>query len=260
MPRTGFPVPPFARACLDAAAQGWGASFTHPFVLALAEGTLEPARFRFYQMQDARNLEAFADATALIATRWPDPTDKLWFIDAARMALVVESSLHRGYGETLGYTAEDVARVALTPSNRAYQDHMISTAARGTLVEAVAAIAPCPWLYVALGQHLEERYGAPDDAHPFAAWLRTYADPGFDDYMRELLSRLQRAADASDAAARERAITAFVTSVRYEWMFWQQAWERQRWPVDEHEIDEVARGEPATGDPDEAIRVGTALG
>jgi thiaminase/transcriptional activator TenA len=260
MPRTGFPVPPFARACLDAAAQGWSASFTHPFVLALANGTLEPARFRFYQMQDARYLEAFADATVLIATRWPDPVDKLWFIDAARLALVVEGSLHRGYGDTLGYTPDDVARVALTPSNRAYQDHMVATATRGTLVEAVAAITPCPWLYVALGQHLEETYGAPDDAHPFAAWLRTYADPGFDDYMRELLARLQRAADAADEAARTRAIEAFVTSVRYEWMFWQQAWEQQRWPVDEHEIDEVARGRKATGDPDEAIRVGTALG
>ena len=56
-----------------------------------------------------------------------------------------------------------------------------------------------------------------------------YADPGFDDYMRELLSRLQRAADAADDASRERAKVAFVTSARYEWMFWEQAWTEQRW-------------------------------
>ena len=85
-----------------------------------------------------------------------------------------------------------------------------------------------------------------------------YADPGFDDYMRELLSRLQRAADAADAAARERAITAFVTSVRYEWMFWQQAWEGQRWPVADDAADDDAL--PAPRDPDDAIRVGTAMG
>lgn len=230
-----FPVPPFARQCLDAAADAWGASFEHPFVRALADGTLDPARFRFYQMQDARYLGAFADASAIIATRWPDPVDKLWFIDAARLALVVEGSLHAGYGKTLGYTPEDVARVPLTPNNRAYQDHMVATAVRGTVVEAVAALTPCPWLYIALGQHLQAAHGAPGDDHPYAAWLRTYADPGFDDYMRELLARLQRAADAADDAARARAVDAFVASVRYEWMFWQQAWEGQRWPIGDEE-------------------------
>jgi len=253
-----FPVPPFARHCLDAAAPAWGASFEHPFVRALAAGTLDPARFRFYQMQDARYLGAFADASAIIATRWPAPADKLWFIDAARMALVVEGSLHAGYGKTLGYTPEDVAQVPLTPNNRAYQDHMVATAVRGTLVEAVAALTPCPWLYVALGQHLERTHGAPPDDHPYAAWLRMYADPAFDDYMRELLALLQRAADAADHAARERAKSAFVASVRYEWMFWQQAWDRQRWPVADDEAGDADGLKPA--DPDEAIRVGTALG
>ena len=252
----GFPVPPFARECLQAAGAAWGASFEHPFVQQLARGALPADRFRFYQMQDARYLEAFADAAALIATRCPMPVDKLWFLDAARMALVVEGSLHQGYGETLGYTPADVARLSLTPSNRAYQDHMVSTAVRGTLVEAIAALTPCPWLYIALGQHLEEAHGPPGDDHPYAAWLRMYADPAFDEYMRELLARLQHAADAADDAARHRARDAFVASVRYEWMFWQQAWEGQRWPVGD---DLPAEGE-RTPDPDEAIRVGTAMG
>ncbi|HEY0972360.1 MAG TPA: thiaminase II [Gemmatimonadales bacterium] len=248
-----FPVPPFARKCIDAAAEAWGASFDHPFVRNLAEGTLDPGRFRFYQMQDARYLEAFADAASIISTRCPDPVDKLWFIDAARMALVVESSLHAGYGEKLGYGPEDVRRLELTPNNRAYQDHMISTAARGTLVEAIAALAPCPWLYIALGQHLQRTHGAPPDSHPYADWLRMYADPAFDDYMRDILAHLQRAADAADDAARERAKEAFVVSVRYEWMFWQQAWEQQTWParaVAAHEVKDVS----------EAIEVGTAIG
>lgn len=230
MSHRGYAVPPFASECLDGAAAAWGASFDHPFVRELAGGTLRPELFRFYQMQDARYLEAFADAAAIIATRSPAPADKLWFIDAARMALVVESALHAGYGETLGYGPDDVRRLELTPSNRAYQDHMISTALRGTLVEAIAALTPCPWLYVELGQRLQREYGPPPAAHPYAAWLQTYADPGFDDYMRELLSQLQRAADAADDEARARARTAFLTSVRYEWMFWQQAWEQQRWP------------------------------
>jgi thiaminase/transcriptional activator TenA len=226
-----FTVPPFARACIDAAAGAWGASVDHPFVRALADGSLGPERFRFYQMQDARYLEAFADASAIIATRCPAPADKLWFIDAARLALVVEGELHAGYGRKLGYGPEDLAELELTPNNRAYQNHMIATAQRGTLVEAVAALAPCPWLYIDLGQRLLRELGTIEDAHPYAAWLRMYSDPQFFDYMQNLLERLERFAVAGDAAARKRAKDAFVASARYEWMFWEQAWTAQSWPV-----------------------------
>jgi thiaminase/transcriptional activator TenA len=230
-PTRAFPVPPFAEACLDAAGEAWGAAFEHPFVRALADGSLDAERFRFYQMQDARYLEAFADASSLVSVRCPDPRDKLWFVDAARLALVVEGELHAGYGDKLGYTPADVAALEPTPNSRAYQDHMVATAQRGTPVEAVAALAPCPWLYVELGQRLEAELGPPSDGHPYADWLRTYADPAFNDYMGDLLERLQRFADAADGAARKRATTAFATSVRYEWMFWEQAWTRQTWPV-----------------------------
>jgi thiaminase/transcriptional activator TenA len=226
-----FAVPPFARTLLEHAGTTWGAAFSHPFVTTLAAGSLDPQKFRFYQMQDARYLEAFADACGLISTRVPAPEDKLWFIDAARMALVVEGQLHAGYGKTLGYTPADIAALELTPNNRAYQDHMVATAARRSLVEAIAAIAPCPWLYIDLGQWLQRELGTIEDSHPYAAWLRTYADPGFNEYMTNLLERLERAAGAAGETERARAKEAFVVSVRYEWMFWEQAWTGQRWPV-----------------------------
>ncbi|MFO8099753.1 MAG: thiaminase II [Salinibacter sp.] len=226
-----FSIPPFAEACLSHAHDAWQEAVDHPFVHALAEGSLDAETFKFYQMQDARYLEAFADASSLTSVRCTDPDDTLWFIDAARLALVVEGELHEGYGEDLGYGPEDIRALDLTPNNRAYQDHMIRQAQTGTLVEAVAALTPCPWLYIELGQRLEREMGAIPDDHPYANWLDMYRDPEFNDYMDNLLDRLQRFAEAADADARERAKTAFTTSVRYEWMFWDQAWTQQAWPV-----------------------------
>jgi thiaminase/transcriptional activator TenA len=49
--------------------------------------------------------------------------------------------------------------------------------------------------------------------------------------MENLLERLQRFANAADDAARSRAKEAFHVSARYEWMFWDQAWSLQEWPV-----------------------------
>ena len=49
--------------------------------------------------------------------------------------------------------------------------------------------------------------------------------------MDALLGRLQRFADAADEAARARAVESFVVSARYEFLFWEQAWTFQEWPV-----------------------------
>ncbi len=228
---TSFPIPPFAQKCKLAAQSAFGASYEHPFVVALADGSLDSKKFRFYQMQDARYLEAFSDATAILSTKTNDPIQKLWFLDAARMALVVESQLHAGYGEKLGYTAKDIAELQLSPNNRAYQTHMVATAHTGSLREGISAIAPCPWLYIELGQHLLQKLGTIPENHPYKDWLALYSDPGFNDYMKILLETLERAALESGASTQQKAIDAFLTSVRYEWMFWDQAWHLQKWSV-----------------------------
>ncbi|NNF03642.1 MAG: thiaminase II, partial [Rhodothermales bacterium] len=94
-----------------------------------------------------------------------------------------------------------------------------------------AALTPCPWLYTDLGQRrVPDPTAIPAD-HPYADWLATYADPGFVTYTNELLAILQRLADSHAEEWHAPAIDAFVVSVRYEWMFWEQAWSEQSWPV-----------------------------
>lgn len=227
-----YEIPSFGWECLTYAREAWEEAHDHPFVRALKNEELDEDRFKFYQMQDARYLEAFADTCSIISARVSDPAEKEWLIEASRLALVVERELHTEYGKKLGYGPEDIAALELTPNNRAYQDHMISTALRGSLAEAVAALTPCPWLYVDLGRiFLSEFGGSIPEEHRYSDWLETYTDPAFQEYMDRLLSYLQRHAEAADEAAREAAREAFLTSTRYEWMFWQQAWKQQTWPV-----------------------------
>ena len=246
-----FRVPPFAASCYEAAAKSWTAACEHPFLTSLLDGSLAPEFFRFYQMQDARDLEAYADACSLISVRMDDPENKLWFIDAARLALVVERELHAEYGRKLGYSPQDVARLVLTPNNRAYQNHLLTACTKGTLLEAVAALAPCPWLYAEVGRSVSGRLSnlAPD--HPYADWLRTYADPAFVTYTNELLFLLEYLAERHpDEEHRSAAKEAFQLSTRYEFMFWDQAWTLQGWPPtgdSTAERDRAAGSEPERG-------------
>jgi len=224
-------IPPFAQRCREACHDEWEAAASHPFVRSLIEGALDPDRFRFYQMQDARYLEAYADTCSILSTRFTAPKDKLWFIDGARLAIVVEQELHAGYGEKLGYTPEDVAALACSPNNIGYQNHMLQAAGRRSLVEGLAALAPCPWLYTDIGIRMMEELGQIPEDHPYAAWLATYADPSFVTYTSDLLAILERVASEHDGSLLAAAVEAFRQSVRYEWMFWEQAWMQQAWPV-----------------------------
>ena len=141
LPSSAFIVPPFAQRCLEAGASVWKQSFKHPFVVQLIDGSLSTERFRYYQMQDARYLEAFSDVCCVLSTRTTDPEIKLWFIDGARMAILVERSLHENYGRSLGYSADDIAALSLSPNNRAYQNHLLAVSHHGSMLEAIAALA-----------------------------------------------------------------------------------------------------------------------
>jgi thiaminase/transcriptional activator TenA len=241
-----FEIPPFAAVCYEAAAEIWDASFEHPFLQALVDGSLPSDRFRFYQMQDARYLEAYADVCSLISTRFAEPDRKLWFIEGARLALVVERELHAEYGRILGYTADDIAELELTPNARAYCNHMLVACHNGTLLEAVAALAPCPWLYADIGKRVAHLVPDLADDHPYANWLKTYADPEFVTYTNDLLAHLEFLAERhGNAEHRRAAVDAFVLSARYEWMFWDQAYTMQPWPGAEAEAARDAKKQPS---------------
>jgi len=224
-------APAFAQRCREACHEEWEKAAAHPFVRALIQGDLDTERFRFYQMQDARYLEAYADTCSILSTRFAAPVDKLWFIDGARLAIVVEQQLHAGYGEKLGYTPDDVARLVCTPNNTAYQNHMLQAASRGSLVEGLAALAPCPWLYTDIGIRMMDELGSIPEDHPYADWLATYADPAFVTYTNELLVIMEAVVAQHDGDVIDRAVEAFRASVRYEWMFWEQSWTQQQWPI-----------------------------
>lgn len=222
---------PFALRCKQHALKSWEASFGHPFVKALIDGSLSSERFRFYQMQDARYLEGYADVCSVLSTKYRRPEDKLWFIEGAKLALVVEQQLHTEYGKQLGYSAQDVARLELTPNNRAYLNHMMACASHGPLLKGLAALAPCPWLYSEIGIRISEQPGGIRADHPHRDWLLTYADPSFLSYTNELLLFLERESQEKSSEDHYIAMEAFDLSVKYEWMFWDQAWNMQSWPV-----------------------------
>lgn len=165
------------------------ASLEHRFVRGLGDGTLPLERFRWYVAQDAYFLESFARAYALALAHSPDREGIEDF--AGLVAGVIEElELHEGYARQWGV---DLSKVVPAAATLAYTEFLLSTAALEGVGETCAAMTPCMRLYAFLGRSLaREGYG---EENIYAEWIRTYADPGFEDLARTLEALLDRYAE-----------------------------------------------------------------
>jgi thiaminase/transcriptional activator TenA len=206
----------------------WEAQLEHPFVVGIAEGTLDEEKFIRWVRQDYRYLEEFSRVFAWGAAKANDLDEMQFFAGALDLTLNTEMDLHRSYAERFGLTDENLEATTMWPTTRAYTDFLVRVSADGDLSELLAALLPCAWGYAWLGDKLEANYETPDDDR-YADWIATYTDEEFQGAAEHLRMLMDRHAASADPAKRDRLTDLFVTSSRYEWRFWEMCWEGEEW-------------------------------
>ncbi|NYI71262.1 thiaminase/transcriptional activator TenA [Naumannella cuiyingiana] len=197
----------------------------HPFLIGLADGSLPREQFAHYIVQDAHYLRAYSRALSTLSARAPTEDAVRMFALHSAEAIDVERALHESLLGDLGLTPADLDRIGPGPTTTAYMSYLLATTASGSFAEGVAAVLPCYWIYREVGRVLV-RDGSPDEL--YARWIATYGGDEFDavvDQALALTDTLQ--VSPAEFAACERH---FAMAARYEWMFWDAAWQRLQWP------------------------------
>jgi len=222
---------PFHEHLDRATRETWDAIHALPFLHALAAGTLDEARFAFFIAQDVHYLDGFARVLAHAATlaeRAGDEATRAFLASRAESVTRVEQALHGTFAPRLGLDMDAVRAQEPAPVTLAYLDHMRAVAAHGTLGEVIACVLPCYWVYRRVGLRLAD---APPPHDLYATWVGAYASPEFGAAVEEQIALLDALADAAGDEERARMQRWFHRSLRYEWMFWNQADRRLAWPV-----------------------------
>jgi thiaminase (transcriptional activator TenA) len=206
----------------------YAAILRHPFVRGLTDGSLPRESFRFYAVQDALYLREFARALSLAAARAPQDDWIIMLNEHAAGALKVERALHESFFKDFGLSPSEVATTPLAPTNLAYTSYLLSVAHGASWAEALAALLPCYWIYWEVGKHLEQQ-GSADPL--YARWISTYASDEFGAVVRGVLGAMDQVATGLGSAERAVLTRHFVTTSRYEWMFWDMGYRREGWPV-----------------------------
>ena len=202
----------------------WESVSVHPFLSELQDGTLPVEKFRYYILQDYLYLGAFGRAAAAALAQAPNTDSAVRLLK--RVTTPVERPLHGALFDALGLTEEEAEASTPSPTNLAYMNHIEVSMDMGGLACGVAALLPCPRIYHEVGKILKE------PEHPtYKIWQSSYAEglleasvAGWSEFVDEL-------AEESGPDTRDMMEQAYLTSSRYEYMFWTMAYNLEDWPA-----------------------------
>ncbi len=212
----------------DAIAGTYAAILRQPFLNELTAGTLDRGSFEHYVVEDGRYLSDYARALSVCAARAPTDPDIATFARHAAGAIEVERELHAGLLDDLGIDPGVVAAGEPAPTTRAYASYLLATTHQGSFADALGAVLPCYWVYAEVGNELVARGSS--DAR-YQRWIDTYAGDEFQALVREVLAIVDRVGEGLSPYGRASMTHHTAIAARYEWMFWDAAYRRERWPV-----------------------------
>lgn len=207
----------------------WRAIEDHAFLRELHAGTLPMNRFTYFILQDYVYLLDFAQVLCQGGAKSPNLETLELFARHAVGAVEVERSFHASFGKTLGLSRKQLDSVPKGPITQAYIGHLQSVARSGSLGEVVAAVLPCYWIYGEVGRRLYR--SRPQRPKIYREWIETYAGEPFWRPVREQIQLMNTIGAAAGSREKKLMKEHFVLSSRYEFMFWDQAYRLESWPV-----------------------------
>lgn len=200
----------------------------HPFITGLTDGSLPHDTFLHFIAQDAHYLRGFARALTVCAAKAPTDDDTVMFARHAAGAISAEQEMHAELAWQLGSSAEQLAAWPIGPTTQAYGSYLLATTHSGSFAEGLAAVLPCYWIYARVGDSLVER-SSPDPL--YARWIAMYGGEDFQSTVDEVLALTDRVGTELSSTETARVRGHFVTTSRYEWMFWDAGYRQETWPI-----------------------------
>ena len=202
----------------------YDAILRHPFIVGLADGSLDVEKFKFYIAQDHMYLDRYVRALAVLAAKMPNISELQMFIRHIMNAINVERELHSKLTKLLNI---DINRYIMSPTNTAYTNYLLAEVYSKPYYEAMAAILPCYWIYERVGRHLAEV--ARETRGEYRLWISVYSSPEYAESVREVLNVINSLELTREQLA--DMVKAFRLAAVYEYLFWDSAYRLEQWPI-----------------------------
>jgi thiaminase/transcriptional activator TenA len=195
----------------------------------MGDGTLEKEKFRFYMIQDYLYLIDYAKLFAIGAMKATDLQTMGKFAALLDSTLNEEMSLHREYAKKFEISEKELEKAQPSPTTLAYTHYMLHVGQSGTLAELVAALLPCMWSYWEIGKELSEKPGAENEF--YREWIEMYSSEEFGELATWCINLFDSLTEDKSEAELEKLEEIFLNTTRFEYMFWDMAYNEAMWPI-----------------------------
>ena len=208
---------------MDSVADIWPEYNNHPFVKGMETGTLDPAKFRYYIIQDYHYLNEYSKVFALGAAKAKSLETMQLFSSVIDAIANVEMDVHRGYMGKLGVSQEEIDGTARHPANLSYTSYMLRVAYEEEEAEILAAILSCALSYEDIAKAIVRNNPESIKHELYGHWIETYSGEVYCGHNRVLASAFEKAAENYTDAQIEHLCEIFRMCSLYEMGFWDMA-------------------------------------
>lgn len=194
----------------------WDAYIKHPYVMAIEDGTLTPAVFQEYLLQDYLFLIQFSRAYGLAVYKSRTLEDMKYGLNGLKAILEQEITLHEKYCHDWGI--ENLNNIVPNSATIAYTRYVLDVGIQGDLLDLHVALSPCVVGYWEIGMSLAQKT---DISNPYASWIAMYSSREYQEVAETAINHLQDLGDRYHAIHKlDQLQEIFNTATRMEAAFW----------------------------------------
>ena len=227
-----------AQSLWDAAADLIKVTETHPFLVAMVDGTLSEDSFQYYAVQDALYLVDFKSCLVRLADKMnvemsnDDSTKEASIQRVKGLAIAIEESeveLHRSFFKQWNIDASNATSM---PDTLLYTSYIVRVVSTRPYAEGLAVLLPCFWVYMHVGKCMLQLREKSTERRPaqFDAWIDTYSTEEYETAVKGYIAIVDKAAKEADEETLGKMKEHFIMCCKLEYMFWTQAQTMMSWP------------------------------
>lgn len=196
-----------------------------PFIEELIQGSLPKEKFFFYLQQDAIYLADYGKVLSAIAAKLSKSEHSEAFLRFAADSIAVEKALHESFLKNI----QPNHLIEASPSCLLYTSYLLRQLTVAPIESTVAAVLPCFWIYQEVGSYILSKQIKKNN--PYQNWIDTYGGEDFANAVTCAITICDELAEQSTPAQQEAMTKTFLMASKFEWMFWDSAYNMETWKI-----------------------------
>lgn len=197
----------------------------HAFIKNLMDGSLSEEQFAFYIAQDSIYLGEYGKVLAGIGAKLSNLQYRSLFLKFSCDTIFVEHELHKTYKTSLNSNEE----LKASPTCLLYTSFLHQQLAMQPIEVAIASVLPCFVIYKKVGDFILENQMAHNN--PYQNWINTYGGDDFAEAVQQAEDIVNSLAKTVSVEIEQKMTDAYLTASSLEWMFWNSAYQLEKWPL-----------------------------